>query len=97
MKGWECPKCGRVYAPHVSKCEGCNAIANISPMAQPWPIVPVWPYTGDSWPYPWPKVVCDATFGQLISTALETREKRLGMPDEIIADRLASLTCGCVD
>jgi hypothetical protein len=23
-KGWECPKCGRVYAPFVSECQTCN-------------------------------------------------------------------------
>ncbi len=23
-KGWECPKCGRVYSPHVQTCENCN-------------------------------------------------------------------------
>ena len=22
-KGWECPKCGRVYAPWVSQCSNC--------------------------------------------------------------------------
>lgn len=22
MKGWECPKCGRVWAPHVQECQG---------------------------------------------------------------------------
>jgi len=23
-KGWECPKCGKVYAPFVQECAGCN-------------------------------------------------------------------------
>lgn len=23
-KGWECPKCGKVYAPHVDECKACN-------------------------------------------------------------------------
>lgn len=23
-QGWECPKCGSVYAPHVSKCSQCH-------------------------------------------------------------------------
>ena len=22
-QGWECPKCGRVYAPFVQECKGC--------------------------------------------------------------------------
>lgn len=22
-KGWECPKCGSVYAPHISECKRC--------------------------------------------------------------------------
>ena len=24
MKGWECPKCGKCYAPFVKECESCN-------------------------------------------------------------------------
>lgn len=23
-RGWECPKCGHVYAPHVDECSNCN-------------------------------------------------------------------------
>jgi hypothetical protein len=23
--GWQCPKCGRVYAPFVDECIACNA------------------------------------------------------------------------
>ena len=23
-KGWECPKCGRVYAPRKDECYSCN-------------------------------------------------------------------------
>lgn len=23
MYGWQCPKCGQVYAPFVSKCDTC--------------------------------------------------------------------------
>ena len=23
--GWQCPRCGRVYAPFVAECEKCNA------------------------------------------------------------------------
>lgn len=22
--GWQCPKCNRVYAPHVDECKHCN-------------------------------------------------------------------------
>lgn len=25
-KGWECPKCGRVYAPWVPKCDVCGRL-----------------------------------------------------------------------
>lgn len=24
QQGWECPKCGHVYAPHVTECTHCN-------------------------------------------------------------------------
>lgn len=24
MQGWECPKCGSVYAPHVRQCDTCK-------------------------------------------------------------------------
>jgi hypothetical protein len=24
MSGWQCPGCGRCYAPFVSQCESCN-------------------------------------------------------------------------
>jgi hypothetical protein len=24
MKGWECPKCGRCYAPSVDECRPCG-------------------------------------------------------------------------
>lgn len=24
--GWECPKCGQVYAPFVQKCQSCVAL-----------------------------------------------------------------------
>lgn len=27
MKGWECPKCGRVYSPRVDECAYCAGIA----------------------------------------------------------------------
>ena len=27
-KGWECPKCGRVYAPHISQCDNCEPIVH---------------------------------------------------------------------
>jgi len=23
--GWQCPRCGRVYAPYVAECERCNS------------------------------------------------------------------------
>ena len=36
MKGWECPKCGRVYAPHIPECGSCNPVA-VQPGAGYWP------------------------------------------------------------
>lgn len=52
MKGWECPKCGRVYAPHVEECGACNLKASYA--------IPVIPYQGAWWgtvpPPGWPKI-----------------------------------------
>jgi len=25
--GWQCPRCGRIYAPFVAECERCNTPA----------------------------------------------------------------------
>lgn len=25
-KGWVCPRCGHVYAPHVDECKNCNSL-----------------------------------------------------------------------
>lgn len=30
MQGWECPKCGQVYAPHVEKCITCLPVGMCS-------------------------------------------------------------------
>jgi len=24
IKGWECPKCGRVWSPYTTSCKHCN-------------------------------------------------------------------------
>ena len=29
-QGWECPKCKRVYAPHINECEKCNNVRLVS-------------------------------------------------------------------
>ena len=44
-KGWECPKCGGVYAPWVSECPQCSG-GN----SQQWPEGPTYPTTGDPIP-----------------------------------------------
>lgn len=41
-EGWVCPKCGNVYAPHVTECLECNR--NVSPWTITW--------TGRDWDYP---------------------------------------------
>lgn len=35
--GWECPRCHRTYAPHVSSCESCRMDAALAaiPAMQP--------------------------------------------------------------
>lgn len=29
MKGWECPKCGKCFAPFVRECDWCGVIKDI--------------------------------------------------------------------
>lgn len=29
MKGWECPKCSKVYSPQVEECRACNDARDI--------------------------------------------------------------------
>lgn len=51
MQGWECPKCGNVYAPYVTTCLSCSEMAPkrpspYSPQPPPWsPYIPprLWP------------------------------------------------------
>jgi hypothetical protein len=31
MTGWECPKCGRCFAPHVDQCVACGIVTHTSP------------------------------------------------------------------
>ncbi len=31
LQGWECPKCGQVYAPFVSMCSNCLPKTNTAP------------------------------------------------------------------
>jgi hypothetical protein len=39
-QGWECPKCGRVYAPHVDMCQFCGDYSNVTvTTSNPNPIV----------------------------------------------------------
>ena len=46
-KGWICPKCGRVYAPWVNKCQYCGNSTTITYTP------PTCPYWYCSRPYDW--------------------------------------------
>lgn len=70
QQGWECPKCGRVYAPWQPKCSTCVGASVTWPgTASPWPI-PVSPTvdpgparettTGDPPPSRYGENTCDA-------------------------------------
>ena len=56
--GWVCPKCSKVYAPHVVECHACNAAASEQQKAVPnrLPEPPTWedrPWVPPSTPYFW--------------------------------------------
>ena len=39
-KGWECPKCGKIYAPFMPECGCCNThVTNNSNIDVDWTIV----------------------------------------------------------
>ena len=61
-KGWECPKCNKVYAPWKAECDHCNAdhdkpeVAPYRPITIPTdPLKP--PYKLTDWP-PLYKTTC---------------------------------------
>ena len=37
IRGWECPRCGAVYAPYVSRCGNCSDRLVASNTANPDP------------------------------------------------------------
>ena len=57
MSGWECPKCGRVFAPTVSECRPCNGAVTTAPTQPVY--VPNPSPTVRPWPYPWQEVWCE--------------------------------------
>lgn len=40
-KGWECPKCGRCYAPHIVMCFNCNGGNSGIPATPKYPWQPI--------------------------------------------------------
>ena len=54
--GWVCPKCSKVYAPHVMECHTCNDMASKQPQAIPNQPLPQHPWIP---PPPW-IVTCDS-------------------------------------
>ena len=54
-KGWSCPKCARVWAPHIAACAACNDRQTIQAPQRP-------PYIGSpTWEGPFePRFTCEA-------------------------------------
>lgn len=40
MRGWECPRCGRTYAPLVATCGACQPHSIPATSTTPWPYDP---------------------------------------------------------
>lgn len=55
MQGWECPKCHKVYAPHVDECKSCNQQV-AAPMLPQLPYIPYIPPTIAPSPYIVPSI-----------------------------------------
>lgn len=59
-KGWECPKCNKVYAPWKSECDSCNEghpkreTEGIPPWEPVWPWRPPYEPIPGSIPYDYP-------------------------------------------
>lgn len=49
--GWECPKCGRCYAPHIIQCSWCGPNTVTAPYipSPPWTVPPYGPLV--TWNY----------------------------------------------
>jgi len=62
--GWICPKCGRVWAPWVDRCDACTAIqltgGEVIEPFMPGPYIPHTPQTGDPLPPPNTTVISDS-------------------------------------
>lgn len=46
--GWVCPRCGKVWAPHVDQCRDCSSGYYPSPYPPYYPYNPWWT-SGSSW------------------------------------------------
>lgn len=48
-KGWECPKCARVWAPKINACGACNARGTLGhvPLRPSEYVTPAWNYTAE--------------------------------------------------
>lgn len=52
-KGWECPKCERVYGPHVDECKYCSSGLAGLPELPKLPELPQLPRHRPIWVDPW--------------------------------------------
>ena len=56
-KGWECPKCNKVYAPWKAECESCNHKTRETKIVPVAPYEPITTPGFTDWYYRFPPII----------------------------------------
>jgi hypothetical protein len=78
--GWECPKCGRCFGPHVNECFYCVPATDYANVPFVYPQPPFYPQDGNTWS--WSMPCCFTVNGQAVAEAI-CKCKGPGGPDTV--------------
>lgn len=91
MQGWECPKCGKVYAPWVASCTACVAApAPRYPRPPTFP-APAKPYSTGDFPESDPKITCGGTMPRGVAGKTITVQPVTDPQPPVVPDAAANL------